>query len=131
MQEQVAGWCAAQGIDPRLVLKLGVHVGPAIAMTANQRLDYFGRTVNLAARLGDRSEGDDVVLLAEVFEQAAARIASGRPHLSVEGFQTRLRGLAGEQQLVRLTFAAPAEPPSREAEEPSAYAAGTAGNRGP
>jgi class 3 adenylate cyclase len=55
LQGQVGAWCRELGIDPPLALKIGVHHGPAIAMTANDHLDYFGRTVNLAARLADQS----------------------------------------------------------------------------
>ncbi len=36
---------------PALRLKAGVHAGPCVAVTLNERLDYFGSTVNLAARL--------------------------------------------------------------------------------
>ena len=73
LQDEVGAWCQDQGIDPPLALKVGVHHGPAIAMTANDRLDYFGRTVNLAARVADQSRGGDVVVLREVLDQA------GRP----------------------------------------------------
>lgn len=34
-----------------LHLKAGIHTGPCVAVTLNDRLDYFGSTVNLAARL--------------------------------------------------------------------------------
>ena len=34
-----------------LHLKAGIHAGPCVAVTLNERLDYFGSTVNLAARL--------------------------------------------------------------------------------
>ena len=34
-----------------LQLKAGIHTGPCIAVTLNDRLDYFGSTVNMAARL--------------------------------------------------------------------------------
>src|SRR6185503_17183727 len=44
-----------------LTLKAGVHVGPCIAVTLNDRLDYFGSTVNLAARLEGQSTGEDIV----------------------------------------------------------------------
>jgi adenylate cyclase len=40
-------------------------------MTANGTLDYFGRTVNLAARVGGQSLGGDVVVLADVLAQAS------------------------------------------------------------
>lgn len=47
---------------PALVVKLGLHEGPCIAVTLNGRLDYFGSTVNLAARLEGQSRGGDVVI---------------------------------------------------------------------
>ena len=101
MQRQVGAWCEREGIEPPLVLKLGVHAGPVIAMTANGRLDYFGRTVNVAARLGGQSRGGDIVLLGEVYDRApAASLADA----AGEAFTTRLRGLASEQRLVRLTL---------------------------
>jgi class 3 adenylate cyclase len=53
---------AATGTEAAIVVKLGLHVGPCIAVTLNDRLDYFGRTVNLAARLQSESQGGDVVL---------------------------------------------------------------------
>lgn len=36
---------------PPLYLKAGMHHGPCIAVTMNDRLDYFGSVVNIAARL--------------------------------------------------------------------------------
>ena len=100
MQRQVDAWCSCERIDPPLVLKLGVHAGPVIAMTANGRLDYFGRTVNVAARLGAQSRGGDVVLLEELFDRAPA---ASLVDAVGERFPARLRGLASEQRLVRLT----------------------------
>ncbi len=44
-----------------IVIKLGVHCGPCIAVTLNDRLDYFGSTVNMAARLQAESVGGDIV----------------------------------------------------------------------
>jgi class 3 adenylate cyclase len=59
---------AADGAS-KIVIKLGLHKGPCIAVTLNERLDYFGGTVNMAARLQGQSSGGDIVfsqaLLAE------------------------------------------------------------------
>lgn len=60
MQEGVAAFNAASGTP--IVLKLGLHEGPCIAVTLNDRLDYFGGTVNLAARLQGQSRGGDLVV---------------------------------------------------------------------
>ena len=34
-----------------LILKIGIHEGPCIAVTLNERQDYFGQTVNIASRV--------------------------------------------------------------------------------
>jgi adenylate cyclase len=102
MQQQVATWCREQGIDPPLILKLGVHAGPVIAITANGRLDYFGRTVNVAARLGEQSRGHDVVLLADVFEGVLPTLDQTTGAPALESFKSPLRGLGSQSRLVRL-----------------------------
>ena len=65
IQDHVAHFNAEHGGEAGrgdIVIKLGLHKGPCIAVTLNERLDYFGGTVNMAARLQGRSEGGDIVL---------------------------------------------------------------------
>ncbi|HML10861.1 MAG TPA: adenylate/guanylate cyclase domain-containing protein [Stellaceae bacterium] len=50
----------AEGVA--ILVKVGLHSGACIAVTLNDRLDYFGSTVNLAARLQGESAGGDIVL---------------------------------------------------------------------
>lgn len=61
VQAGVNGFNAGSG-GADIVIKLGVHSGHCIAVTLNERLDYFGSTVNMAARLQGESEGGDIVL---------------------------------------------------------------------
>jgi class 3 adenylate cyclase len=56
-----------------LVLKLGVHVGPSVVVNLNDRLDYFGSTVNMAARLQGQSQGGDIVLSRAVADDPAVK----------------------------------------------------------
>ncbi|ORC00209.1 hypothetical protein B1T48_01265 [Mycobacterium persicum] len=56
-----------------LVLKVGVHAGPSVVVTLNDRLDYFGSTVNMAARLQGQSAGGDIVLSHAVADDPAVR----------------------------------------------------------
>lgn len=88
---------AAAGTPEPLVLKVGIHFGPAIAVTLNDRLDYFGTTVNLAARLGALSTGGDVVVsdrvhadpeVARLLREAGAE--SVRLHAEIRGFHAPL-----------------------------------------
>jgi class 3 adenylate cyclase len=59
--------------DHELVLKLGIHAGPSVMVNLNDRLDYFGSTVNMAARLQGQSEGGDIVLSQAVAHDPAVR----------------------------------------------------------
>jgi adenylate cyclase len=47
--------------EPLLWLKAGLHTGPCIVVNQNDRLDYFGSTVNIAARLTSFSHGGELV----------------------------------------------------------------------
>jgi len=62
-----------------IAIKAGVHVGSTIAVTMNDRLDYFGGTVNMAARLQNESEAGEVVLSQAMTEDpAVAALLEGR-----------------------------------------------------
>ncbi|MBI3709059.1 MAG: hypothetical protein HY246_15480 [Proteobacteria bacterium] len=77
--------------DDGIVIKLGVHAGPCIAVTLNDRLDYFGSTVNLAARLQGQSRGGDVVLSQALAADPVvggllAGISAGSESAAIKGF---------------------------------------------
>src|SRR5205809_3803314 len=42
---------AVKDLKGDLLLKIGIHEGPCLAVSLNNRQDYFGRTVNIAARV--------------------------------------------------------------------------------
>jgi class 3 adenylate cyclase len=98
------------GLEP-LILKAGVHTGPCISVTLNDRLDYFGSTVNLAARLEGQSTGDDVVISTAVYSDPQVRELLGDPakRLSATRFEIPLKGFDEEQfELWRVAHAATA-----------------------
>jgi class 3 adenylate cyclase len=103
MQERVAAFNAGHAAP--VVLKLGLHEGPCIAVNLNDRLDYFGGTVNLAARLQGESRGGDVVISAPLAESADTAALVGRHGPRQEA--ARLRGLAEPVAFVRLEIAGP------------------------
>jgi class 3 adenylate cyclase len=74
-----------------LVLKVGVHAGPSVVVTLNDRLDYFGSTVNMAARLQGQSTGGDIVLSSSVADDPAVRevltaVPKRRETVALKGF---------------------------------------------
>src|SRR5271156_3395969 len=78
IQDDVASFNSARGggASPTpIVLKLGLHAGPCIAVTTGDALDYFGATVNIAARLEHQCRGGEVIISDAVLadpETAAA-----------------------------------------------------------
>lgn len=93
MQEAVAGLNRRANLsdDERLILKVGVHSGPCLSVTLNDRPDYFGTTVNIAARVQGLSRGNDLVLTEAVRADAEARALLGdRP---LESLSATLKGI--------------------------------------
>jgi class 3 adenylate cyclase len=77
--------------DRELVLKVGVHTGAAIAVTLNERLDYFGQTVNIAARVQGLAEADEIYLSSDTF--AADGVPALLAQHKVESKVLKLKGV--------------------------------------
>jgi len=94
------------GREP-LQLKAGVNYGPCIAVTLNERLDYFGSTVNLAARLEGQSAQGGIVISDAVRNdpEVAPYLESIRDLIHVEPFTTQVKGFDQENfRLWRVTL---------------------------
>ena len=68
MRSEIARFNAAR-TEPDLILKIGLHRGAAIAVTFDDRLDYFGQSVNIAARVEALANGGDICLTREVHDE--------------------------------------------------------------
>ena len=87
-----------------LTLKAGMHTGPCIAVTLNDRLDYFGSTVNMAARLEGLSSGEDVIISRAVHDDTRVRNLIESEGLSAVEFDMALKGFDEERfQLWRVS----------------------------
>ena len=80
-----------------------MHVGPCISVTLNDRLDYFGATVNIASRVSHLSRGNDAILTTEMLSDQETRTEVLK-HGNIELFETELRGYDKHFQLRRLIF---------------------------
>jgi class 3 adenylate cyclase len=54
-----------------LVVKIGIHEGPCLAVMLNERQDYFGQTVNIAARVQGLSNSQAMHVTAPVISTRA------------------------------------------------------------
>ncbi len=71
-------------------------------MTLNERVDYFGTTVNIAARVQDLSDGRDVMASGSIFgERNALDYLREKGWLS-ESFTTSLKGPKSSYEVHKL-----------------------------
>lgn len=87
---------------PPLTIKLGLHRGPCLAINANDNLDYFGTTVNLAARVQGASRGGDMVFTQAMVEDPTVRQLLEERELIPEPFDALLAGFTESFTLYRL-----------------------------
>lgn len=82
-----------------LVLKAGIHHGPCISLPLNGRLDYFGSTVNAAARLVGLASGHDVVVSGPVLGDpgTADVLAERADAFRVDPLEAALKGFDEER----------------------------------
>src|SRR5439155_10605793 len=63
---------APNGVDVAHLVKIGLHQGACVAVNLNERLDYFGTTVNTAARIEHECRGGQIVASLAACQGAVA-----------------------------------------------------------
>ncbi|MBM6617044.1 adenylate/guanylate cyclase domain-containing protein [Bacillus sp. RD4P76] len=84
-----------------ITLKIGLFNGPAIVVNSNDRLDYFGRTVNIAARIQAESQGNDIVIEEQLIERE--QIKTVLTERNITPFTAKLKGISCSMKLIRIT----------------------------
>ena len=82
-----------------LGLKLGLHQGPVLAVNANDRLDYFGQTVNLAARVQGLAEAGELWLSESMIDLAKPLLQQA--HFQWERREANLKGITEKTVVYR------------------------------
>lgn len=85
-----------------IIIKAGIHRGPCIAVTSNDKLDYFGQTVNIAARVQGLSSGEEIVLSSKVFHETDTEEIIARSGWDFEEKKAELKGIADLYNVVYL-----------------------------
>ena len=90
MHARIARFNAEVG-NELLRLKAGLHAGPCLAVSLNDRLDYFGQTVNIAARVQSLADANELVVTEDVLSRPeATELVAGLP---MESTAVRLVGI--------------------------------------
>jgi adenylate cyclase len=90
-------------------IKLGLYGGPCYVVTANGLLDYFGQTVNIAARLQAQAESGELVVSDELADRAVARGLAPAAWVR-ERYEARLKGVDSPIRVARVTGAGGLQP---------------------
>jgi len=77
-----------------LIVKIGIHEGPCLAVMLNERQDYFGQTVNIAARVQSLSTSQEIHITAPVIESPAVAAILEREAIRPIQKEAALRGIA-------------------------------------
>src|SRR5262249_54160247 len=79
-----------------LLLKIGIHEGPCLAVVLNDRQDYFGTTVNIASRVQSLADSRAILATGPVVGHPQASTLLQTNGLDPVAHQRVLRGIADE-----------------------------------
>jgi class 3 adenylate cyclase len=83
-----------------VLLKIGVHHGAAIAVTLNDELDYFGHTVNIASRVQEMADAEEIWITEDVWRYPGVR-ALVEPY-PIEQRMVEFRGIEHPVAVLRI-----------------------------
>jgi len=79
-----------------LLLKIGIHEGPCLAVVLNDRQDYFGTTVNIASRVQGLADSRSILATGSVVKHPQASNLLATSGLTPVAQSRALRGIAEE-----------------------------------
>jgi class 3 adenylate cyclase len=95
MREAMGGLNHARNGED-LLLKIGIHEGPCLAVVLNDRQDYFGTTVNIASRVQGLADSRSILATGSVVKHPQAASLLTTSGLQPVPQRRALRGIAEE-----------------------------------
>jgi class 3 adenylate cyclase len=93
---------AVRDLNQDLLLKIGIHEGPCLAVMLNERQDYFGQTVNIASRVQELADAPSIFVTGQVISNdGAARILQAKG-LEPVARGHALRGIASQVSIYQI-----------------------------
>lgn len=95
------------GLKEEIAVKIGLNEGQALAVNLNNIVDYFGQTVNIAARVQGLAGGDEIWISGSVYENEEVNKTLKELEKQQEVTITKnialLKGVEEEQTVFKLT----------------------------
>jgi class 3 adenylate cyclase len=93
---------SVQKLRNDLLVKIGIHEGPCLAVTLNDRLDYFGQTVNIAARVQSLADSRAIFATKSVVENSQVSKMLEASNLKLTERDAALRGVADRMTVYQI-----------------------------
>jgi class 3 adenylate cyclase len=85
-----------------LILKIGLHEGPCLAVTLNDRLDYFGQTVNISARVQGLASPQAIYATEPIVSHESVRELLATAQISPVSRRASLKGVSDEMTIYEI-----------------------------
>jgi class 3 adenylate cyclase len=93
---------AVKDLKGDLLLKIGIHEGPCLAVSLNDRQDYFGRTVNIAARVQGLATSRSIFATRRVVTDSEASKLLQSNGIAVTPEKRSLRGIVKQIEIFEI-----------------------------
>jgi class 3 adenylate cyclase len=93
---------ALKDLNEELFLKIGIHEGPCLAVSLNDRQDYFGQTVNIASRVQGLATSRSIFATGQVVEHSEASKLLQANGIAASPQKRSLRGIANEFEIFEI-----------------------------
>ncbi len=101
-QQRLQKYYGEKDKENKIEVKMGIHTGTTIVVTLNERVDYFGNTVNTAARIQGIANPQEVVVSEHVLEFDGFEDILKKYNVKVKKDKTPFKGLEGKHTIYRL-----------------------------
>jgi class 3 adenylate cyclase len=93
---------AVKDLKGDLLLKIGIHEGPCLAVSLNDRQDYFGRTVNIAARVQGLATSRSIFATRRIVNDSEASKLLQSNSIAPTPEKRSLRGIAKQVEIFEI-----------------------------
>jgi class 3 adenylate cyclase len=93
---------ALKDLKDELLLKIGIHEGPCLAVSLNDRQDYFGRTVNIASRVQGLATSRAIFATRRVVTDSEASKLLQSNGIATTPEKRSLRGIAKQVEIFEI-----------------------------
>ncbi len=90
--------------NEKVQVKMGLHSGQTLVVTLNERIDYFGSTVNLASRISSQADANEVLISEDVFNSGNSKKIIAQYARTIKKTRQKFKGLEGEYNIYHILF---------------------------